>query len=260
MIRFSHGAATSVGRVRQVNEDRFLAVPPLFVVADGMGGHGSGDVASTIAVEEMSACVALRPLFTEAVLTALEQANRHIIERDKASRMGTTVTGLAGLEGAGGDQLMVFNVGDSRVYRLAAHRLEQLTVDHSEVQELVIAGVITREQARTHPRRNVVTRALGSASGLLPDHWLLPAVTGHRYLICSDGLFSELPDDAILPLLAAGPPQQAADALVAAACDAGGHDNVTVVIVDVDAGDDAADEATVVHDTLPIGVQPGEGW
>ena len=142
MIRFSHGAATSVGRVRQVNEDRFLAVPPLFVVADGMGGHGSGDVASTIAIEEMAACAALRPLFTEAVLTALEHANRHIIERDKASRMGTTVTGLAAPGSRrGGDQLMVFNIGDSRVYRLAGHRLEQLTVDHSEVQELVLAGV-----------------------------------------------------------------------------------------------------------------------
>jgi len=155
MIRFSHGAATSVGRVRQVNEDRFLAVPPLFVVADGMGGHGSGDVASTIAIAEMSACAALRPLFKEAVLTALEHANRNIIEQD--SRMGTTVTGLAGLETAGGDHLMVFNVGDSRVYRLAGHHLEQLTVDHSEVQELVVAGVLTPEQARTHPRRNVVT-------------------------------------------------------------------------------------------------------
>jgi PPM family protein phosphatase len=260
MIRFSHGAATSVGRVRQVNEDRFLAVPPLFVVADGMGGHGSGDVASTIAIEEMSACAALRPLFTEAVLTALEHANRHIIERDTATRMGTTVTGLAGLETAGGDHLMVFNIGDSRVYRLAGHRLEQLTVDHSEVQELVLAGVITREQARTHPRRNVVTRALGSESGLLPDHWLLPAITGDRYLICSDGLFSELPDDVILPLLAAGVPQQAADALVAAACDAGGHDNVTVVVVDIDAGaDDGADATTLPREALPLGRQPGEG-
>jgi len=259
MIRFSHGAATSVGRVRQVNEDRFLAVPPLFVVADGMGGHGSGDVASTIAIEEMCACAALRPLFTEAVLTALEQANRHIIERDEATRMGTTVTGLAGLETAGGDHLMVFNIGDSRVYRLAGHRLEQLTVDHSEVQELVLAGVITREQARTHPRRNVVTRALGSQSGMLPDHWLLPAVTGDRYLICSDGLFSELPDDVILPLLAAGVPQQAAEALVAAACNAGGHDNVTVVVVDIDADDDAAaaDEATPPRDQLPIGPDLG---
>jgi protein phosphatase len=257
MIRFSHGAATSVGHVRQVNEDRFLAVPPLFVVADGMGGHGSGDVASTIAIQEMSECAALRPLFKEAVLTALEHANRHIIEREE--RMGTTVTGLAGLETAGGDHLMVFNVGDSRVYRLAGHRLEQLTVDHSEVQELVVAGVITREQARTHPRRNVVTRALGSESGLLPDHWLLHAITGHRYLVCSDGLFSELPDDVILPLLAAGEPQQAAEALVAAANDAGGHDNVTVVVVDIVADDEDAYSATLPVEALPLGKPPGAG-
>jgi protein phosphatase len=100
----------------------------------------------------------------------------------------------------------------------------------------------------------VVTRALGSASGQRPDHWLLSAVTGDRYLVCSDGLFSELPDDAILPLLAAGAPQQAADTLVAAACDAGGHDNVTVVVVDIDAGDDAADGTALVHDTLPVGL------
>src|SRR5580704_12048364 len=140
MIRFSYGAATSVGRVRQVNEDSHLARPPLFVVADGMGGHGAGNVASRIAIEEMSACVVLRPLFAEAVLTALEHANRHIIERDEANRTGTPVTGLAGLETAGGDHLMVFNIGDSRVYRLSGDRLEQLTVDHSEVQELVLAG------------------------------------------------------------------------------------------------------------------------
>jgi PPM family protein phosphatase len=243
MIRFSHGEATSVGRVRQVNEDSYLAVPPLFVVADGMGGHGAGNVASRIAVEEMQACAALRPLFAEAVLTSLEYANRYIIERDEANRMGTTVTGLAGLESAGGDQLMVFNIGDSRVYRLAQGHLEQLTVDHSEVQELVLAGVITREQARTHPRRNVVTRALGSEAGLHPDHWLLPPVTGDRYLICSDGLFSELPDGAILRLLADGPPKQAAEALVTAANEAGGRDNVTVIVVDIDPGEDSADVA-----------------
>jgi PPM family protein phosphatase len=250
MIRFSHGAATSVGRVRQVNEDSYLAVPPLFVVADGMGGHGSGDLASRIAIEEMSACVAFRPLLAEAVLTALEHANRHIIERDAANRMGTTVTGLAALETAGGYHLMVFNIGDSRVYRLVDNHLEQLSVDHSEVQELVLAGTITREQARTHPRRNIVTRALGSDSGRLPDHWLLPAIGGDRYLICSDGLFSELPDEAILPLLAADSPQQAAEALVAAANDAGGRDNVTVIVVDIDSDDDGADEATLPREAL----------
>jgi serine/threonine protein phosphatase PrpC len=236
VIRFSHGAATSVGRIRQVNEDSYLAVPPLFVVADGMGGHGGGNVASRIAVEEMAACVALRPLFPEAVLTSLERANREIIARDEANRMGTTATGLAAIEAAGGDHLMVFNIGDSRVYRLAGDGLEQLTVDHSEVQELVLAGVITREQARTHPRRNVVTRALGSDAGLYPDHWLLPAVSGHRYLLCSDGLFGELTDQAIAPLLAVGDPQQSAQSLVTAAVEAGGRDHVTAVVVDIDAG------------------------
>ena len=259
MIRFSHGAATSVGRVRQVNEDSYLAVPPLFVVADGMGGHGSGDLASRIAIEEISACVALRPRRAETVLTALEHANRHIIERDPANRMGTTVTGLAALETAGGDHLMVFNIGDSRVYRLTGHRLEQLTVDHSEVQELVLAGVITREQARTHPRRNVITRALGSDPGLIPDHWLLPAVGGDRYLICSDGLFSELPDEVILALLTVGSPQQAAESLVAAANDAGGRDNVTVIVVDIDSDDDGADETTLPRELLPRETQPREG-
>ena len=233
MIGFSFGAATSVGRVRQVNEDSYLAVPPLFVVADGMGGHGAGNVASRIAIDEMTACAALRPLFAEAVLTALEHANAHIIERDEANRMGTTVAGVAALETVSGEHLMVFNIGDSRVYRLAGGRLEQLTVDHSQVQELVVAGVITREQARTHPRRNVVTRALGSDAGH-PDHWLLPVISGERFLICSDGLTGELSDQAITPLLAAGTPQQAAEALVAAANDAGGRDNVTAVVFEVD--------------------------
>jgi protein phosphatase len=259
MIRFRYGAATSVGRVRQVNEDSFLASPPLFVVADGMGGHGSGDLASRIAIEEMSACAALRPLFAEAVLTALEHANRHIIERHAANKMGTTATGLAALETAGGDHLMVFNIGDSRVYRLAGNRFEQLTVDHSEVQELVLAGVITKEQARIHPRRNVVTRALGSDAGLHPDHWLLPAVGGDRYLICSDGLFGELPDEVILSLLEVGAPQQAADALVAAANDAGGRDNVTAVVVDIDSDDDGADETTLPRDVLSRETQSREG-
>jgi len=254
MIRFCHGADTSVGRVRRVNEDSYLALPPLYAVADGMGGHGAGDVASALAIDVLMAWARVRPLTVEAVLAALDEANRVIIERDEADGMGTTVTGLAVLETAGGSHLMVFNVGDSRVYRLAGGRLDQVTVDHSEVQELVRAGALTREQARTHPRRNIVTRALGSDLTLLPDHWLLPATAGDRYLLCSDGLFSELADEDILPLAAAGDPQQAATALVAAADNAGGHDNVTVVVVDVDADDDtAADDTTMPRDQLPGG-------
>jgi protein phosphatase len=264
MIRFSHGVATSVGRVRRVNEDSYLAVPPIYAVADGMGGHGSGDVASRLAIEALARCVELRPLFTEAVLHALEEANQVIVSRaEPPSRMGTTVAGLAGLETMGGDHLMVFNVGDSRVYRLAADRIVQLTVDHSEVQELVLAGVLTREQARTHPRRNIVTRALGSAPTVHSDHWLLPAVVGDRFLICSDGLSGELPDEVILPLLTVGVPQQAAEALVAAANDAGGRDNITAVVVDIVSAARSADETPTVTDQPAVwhgGPAAPAGW
>ena len=263
MIDFRHGAATSTGRVRRVNEDSYLAAPPIYAVADGMGGHGSGDLASTLAVQVLVRCADLDPLSLEAVCAALEEANQVIIKQEPGTLIGTTVTGLAGLGTAGADHLMVFNVGDSRVYRLAADRIEQLTVDHSEVQELLLAGAITREQARTHPRRNIVTRALGSAPVLLADHWLLPAIGGDRFLLCSDGLTSELPDEAILPLLSAGTPDQAAEALVTAANDAGGRDNITAVVVDIQSDDDSMDETTMPREVLgaqvPGGADDGDG-
>jgi serine/threonine protein phosphatase PrpC len=250
VIGFRHGSATSTGRVRRVNEDSYLTSPPVFAVADGMGGHGSGDLASALAVQVLARCAAVHPLLLEAVLAALEEANQVIIERGAASLMGTTVTGLVGLGTAGADHLMVFNVGDSRVYRLAADGIEQLTVDHSEVQELLLDGAITREQARTHPRRNIVTRALGTDPVLLTDRWLLPALDGDRFLLCSDGLFNELPDEAILPLFSAGTPQQAAEALVMAANDAGGRDNITAVIVDIESNDGSVDETTTPREVL----------
>jgi protein phosphatase len=237
MTRFFHGVATSTGHVRRVNEDSYLALPPLYAVADGMGGHGAGDVASRLAIEELVKCVIPgRALSAEAVLAALHDANRVIIEQDEANGMGTTITGLAGVDTASGTQLMVFNVGDSRVYRLAAGHLDQMSVDHSEVQELVRAGALTREQARIHPRRNIVTRALGTDTFLRADHWLLPAIAGDRYLLCSDGLFGELLDEEIRELLGTGEPQWAASALVESADDAGGRDNTTVIVVDIDDG------------------------
>ena len=233
MTRFFHGAATSTGRVRRVNEDSYLVSPPIFAVADGMGGHDAGEVASAVAIDVLARYARGGPLSVEAVLAALDEANRAVIGRGEAHRMGTTVTGVASLVTPAGSQLMVFNVGDSRVYRLAGDQFGQLTVDHSEVQELVLAGAITPEQARTHPRRNIVTRALGSDFVVRPDHWLLPPLAGDRYLVCSDGLTGELTDEEILPLLRAGNQQQAAEALVAAADEAGGHDNTTVIVVDV---------------------------
>jgi PPM family protein phosphatase len=233
MTRFFHGAATSTGRVRRVNEDSYLVLPPLFAVADGMGGHDAGEVASAVAIDVLARYARGGPLSVDAVLAALDEANRAVVGHGEALRMGTTVTGLASLVTPAGSQLMVFNVGDSRVYRLAEDQFGQVTVDHSEVQELVLAGAITPEQARTHPRRNIVTRALGSDLAVQPDHWLLPPLAGDRYLVCSDGLTGELTDEEILPLLRAGDQQQAASALVAAADEAGGHDNTTVIVVDV---------------------------
>jgi serine/threonine protein phosphatase PrpC len=223
MTRFFHGAATSTGRVRRVNEDSYLAAPPIFAVADGMGGHDAGEVASAVAIDVLARYARGGPLSVDAVLAALDEANRAVIGRDEAHRMGTTVTGLASLVTPAGSQ----------VYRLAGDQFGQLTVDHSEVQELVLSGAITPEQARIHPRRNIVTRALGSDFVVRPDHWLLPPLAGDRYLVCSDGLTGELTDEEILPLLLAGDPQQAAAALVAAADEAGGHDNTTVIVVDV---------------------------
>jgi PPM family protein phosphatase len=237
-----------------VNEDSYIAQPPLFAVADGMGGHGSGDLASRLAIDTLAVAGRLRPLSVEQVLEALDGANRAIVTYEGVRGMGTTVTGLALLETPDGDRLMVFNVGDSRVYRLADSHLEQVTVDHSEVQELVQAGVITRDQARIHPRRNIVTRALGTSPPSRPDYWLLSVAPGDRYLVCSDGLYSELPDEHIASLLAnGGGPQATADALVAAAEVAGGHDNITVIVVDVvafgDLGEGAHDDQSAVETT-----------
>jgi PPM family protein phosphatase len=137
-------------------------------------------------------------------------------------------------------------------------------VDHSEVQELVLAGVITRDQARVHPRRNIVTRALGTDPGPRPDYWLLPANAGDRFLVCSDGLYTEVPDERIAVLLASGSPQVAAAALVAAAEEAGGHDNVTVIVAEVvgfaslGGSSGALDETRVDVTTLPRGELPGQ--
>ena len=259
MTRFVYGAATSVGQIRKVNEDSLLVNPPLFAVADGMGGHGSGDLASSLAIEAVQAAARLRPLSEDGVLAAIDGANRAIVTYEGVRGMGTTITGMALVETPSGDRLMVFNVGDSRVYRLSGGDLLQVTIDHSEVQELVEAGLITRDEARVHPRRNIVTRALGTMPPSRPDRWLLPATPGDRFMVCSDGLYSEVPDERIAVLLASGNPQGAAEALVAAAEAAGGHDNITVIVIDVvgfgDLGDySEGDVPTVPWRDVPEGL------
>lgn len=237
------GAATDVGRVRDHNEDGLLAHGGVFVVADGMGGHAAGEVASGIAIATMEQLARADTLRREDLVEALALANRRILESVAAhpqqTGMGTTATGLAVVQAGGSDKWAVFNVGDSRVYRFLDGRLSLVTVDHSEVRELVDAGLITEDEATRHPLRNVVTRSLGTQPGPRPDIWEFPPHPGERFVICSDGLSGELSLGQIRDLVAAhDDPQACADALVAAAVGAGGHDNVSVVVVVLDAADD----------------------
>jgi serine/threonine protein phosphatase PrpC len=231
------GAASDVGTVREHNEDAHLAQAPVFVVADGMGGHAAGEVAARITVEQFAALAERDGLDANAVRGAVAAANSAILawsgEHPETAGMGTTVTGACAGMGDGAPAWIVFNVGDSRVYRFADDALAQVTTDHSEVQELVAGGALRPDQARNYVRRNVVTRSLGSEPAPAPDVWVLPVVPGERFLVCSDGLTGEIDDDEIADLLRSErDPQQAADKLVAAAVGAGGHDNVTVIVAD----------------------------
>ncbi|WP_344246278.1 PP2C family protein-serine/threonine phosphatase [Isoptericola hypogeus] len=229
------GAATHQGARRTLNEDAYLASGSVFFVADGMGGHDAGEVASAAAVE------ALRPLLdsdvvgADAVRCRLRTAHDAVraIETTPGRGAGTTLTGVVLTGQSGEPYWLVVNLGDSRTYRLADGELEQVSVDHSEVQELVDAGRITRAQAATHPRRHVVTRALGAPEDPDADFWFLPVHAGDRLLVCSDGLTGELTDERIEQvLLAEADPQVAADRLTHEALTAGGRDNITVIVVD----------------------------
>jgi protein phosphatase len=250
-VELQHGAATDVGRVRAVNEDAYLVAPPVFVVADGMGGHDGGDVASAIVVEEFArlADAGYDPRRgADAVAATLRDCQARIaayVAEQRAAgadhfRAGTTaVIGLL-VEDDDGPRWLLVNLGDSRIYRFAEGALEQVSVDHSLVQEMVDAGTITPEQAEVHPERNVITRSLGGQSAAA-DYFLLPLGAAPRLLLCSDGVNGMVDDARIGEVLAlANHPQAAADALVAAALEAGGQDNATAVVVDVVArtGDD----------------------
>lgn len=236
MIDVSYGSATDVGRVRQVNEDALLAEPPVFAVADGLGGHEAGEVASGIVAEELGRLGGREDVEADDLVAALEAAAGRVRELSTPTgaplNAGTTATGLVGVHGDHGPEWLVFNVGDSRVYRLG-EELEQVSVDHSLVQEMVDEGMLSPEQARYHPQRNVVTRALGGAERAEPDLRRVRAAPGTRWLVCSDGLTNELSDDELAAVLRSEPdPQAAADRLVREALEAGGHDNVAVVVVD----------------------------
>lgn len=235
MIEVRWGSASHQGRVRERNEDALLAGPDVFAVADGMGGHAGGDVASAIAVAGLAE---LRDLAAtdepaEVLGHALSGVNAEIRRRasvDPAlAGMGTTVVGIARVAGP---RVLVFHVGDSRAYRLRDGRLEQLTEDHSVVADLVRAGALSAEEARRHPDRNTVTRALGAADDVVPTLRTEVVRTGDCFLVASDGLFDELPASQIGDLLATvGPVEKRARALVDAALARGARDNVSVIVV-----------------------------
>lgn len=262
----SIGAATHVGRVRTGNEDAFIAEPLVVGVADGMGGHQAGEVASAIAVQMLRDRLSQGAPSLEAATAAVVAANSAIFNgaRDNAEQrgMGTTLTALIVLaeDAAAVRRFVLLNVGDSRTYLLRGGRLRCITVDHSYVQELVSTGHITEVEARTHPRRNIVTRALGIESTVRVDNWVLPFVKGDRYLLCSDGLVDEVDDGEITDVLAAhADAQRAAEALVDAANRHGGRDNTTVVVVDVLDGDVAPDDTADLELDLVWNDQPTTG-
>ena len=229
----SFGSRTDIGCLRDHNEDSLVVTPPLFAVADGMGGHAAGEVASEIAVRVLSELAPEHP-DGEALGRAIEEANRAVIQAAREGRgrqgMGTTMT-AAMLEG---ERLVIAQVGDSRAYLLHQGKLQQLTRDHSLMADMIEAGQLTPEEARTHPQRSVIMRALGSDAHLHPDIYEINVETGDRLLICSDGLSGMIFDDQIENTLRrVQDPQRCASQLVNEAIAAGGHDNVTVIVADV---------------------------
>jgi len=235
-IRLAWAATTDVGLRRAANEDSFLAQSPIFAVADGMGGHAAGDLASAAVVNRLSEVNTTDFLETAQIDAALLRATEDIdvVAVGSALGVGTTATGVVLTMLDGNPYFAVFNIGDSRVYAYDNGNLYQVTVDHSVVQEMVDAGMLTREQAERHPDSNIITRAVGFGSPPSPDYWMLPLTAGTRLLVCSDGLNKELGDEDILAHLAADQPaRQTADALVVDTLAAGGRDNVTIIVIDI---------------------------
>ncbi len=229
----SFGSRTDIGYVRDHNEDSLIIIPPLFAVADGMGGHEAGEIASEITVNTLAE-LAPSHLDAEGLTAAVEAANYNVMKAPRQGigrdGMGTTLT-AAMLEG---ERLLIAQVGDSRAFLLHKGHLQQITRDHSLMADLIEAGQITPEEARVHPNRSVITRAIGSDIHMRPDIYELNVDAGDRILLCSDGLSSMISNNAIESIMRRqSDAQHCADELVTAALENGGADNVTVVVADV---------------------------
>ena len=246
------GAATDTGTLRVQNEDSFLAEDGMFVVADGMGGHNAGEVASAMAIKMLGDAQKAGVTDANQLSEVIKQINKAIFQAsaDQTDQrgMGTTLTALALTPSNRNSEVSVSvaNIGDSRTYLLRNGEFRQVSVDHSYVQELVSEGLITKEEARTHARRNIVTRALGIEPNVAVDTWTLPLINGDRYILCSDGLVDEVTDEAIEQCVKQPiSPQKLADQLVVIANQNGGRDNITVVVVDVVADGKSATSVSV---------------
>lgn len=235
-VELSWAGATDVGRRREVNQDALFADYPLFVVADGMGGHIGGEIASSSTVAQLGAAVRAGTVSPKTIEKALARAVKDIAAHPEATDdgTGTTVTGVF-LDTSGPEPHWVsLNIGDSRVYLLREDTLVQVTTDHSVVQELVASGRLSPEEAEQHPYGNVITRAVGPSDSVRPDYVRLEVVDGDRFVICSDGLTKELTDYGIQHFLREhSDPGKAVDAMMDAALENGGRDNVTVIVLNV---------------------------
>ena len=241
-LRLAWAGATDRGRRRENNQDAFLAHFPLFVVADGMGGHAGGEIASQSTVDRLRAVVDGGEVTTTAIEGALEQAVADIHSHPETTDegTGTTLTGAFIDHEDGTARWVVLNIGDSRVYLARDDRLVQVTTDHSVVQELIASGKISPEEADGHPYSNVITRAVGASELIPPDYIAVDLQGEDRLVICSDGLTKELTDYGILHFLRENSdPAAAVDAMLEAALENGGRDNVTLIVVRVDVVDDA---------------------
>jgi PPM family protein phosphatase len=252
-MRIEVGVATDLGKVREGNEDSYLVDPPLllYAVADGMGGHRGGEVASHLALETVES---LAQTGTGTLAAHVAEANRTVFERSQRDRrvtgMGTTLTAARIVDGVA----YLAHVGDSRAYLLRAGAFRQLTEDHTLVNRMVKAGEITADEAEVHPHRNVLTRALGTEPDVEVDEAEVALMDGDRILLCSDGLFGMVTEDQIQAILETEPdPQHAADRLVRAANRAGGVDNITTLVLD--AHDSEPGDADEAQDgvTIPAG-------
>jgi len=268
MLTLAIGAATDTGNLRGQNEDAHIAEQNLFAVADGMGGHNAGEVASAMAIEHLRSIALSGVSSAEAFAQVVRDLNSAIYASATSTTdqrgMGTTLTAAALLAPTENvdqpSQIVIANVGDSRTYLLRSGELRQMSVDHSYVQELVTEGLLTVDEARTHPRRNIVTRALGIDEQVSVDTWTIPMFDGDRFMLCSDGLVDEVPLDEITELMREhSAPQLIAERLVTAAKRHGGRDNITVIVVDVNinaaAPEVVADIAPVIASESPMSIK-----